>query len=41
MTYREDGKAKDTQSKWQEKRSQDRNSNLSAYGTLLKAKIFM
>ena len=28
MTYIEDGKAKGTQSEWQEKRSQDYNNNL-------------
>ena len=27
-TYKEDGKAKDTQSEWQEKRSQNYNNNL-------------
>ena len=27
MTYKEDGKAKDTQSEWQEKRNQDYNNN--------------
>ena len=40
-TYKEDGKAKDTQSEWQEKRCQDYKHNLRSYGTLLKVKISM
>ena len=38
MTYIEDGKAKDTQSEWQEKRSQDYNNNLRSLQNTIKCK---
>ena len=36
MTYKEDGKAKDTQSEWQEKRSQDYKNNLRSLWDTIK-----
>ena len=38
MTYIEDTKAKDTQSEWQEKRSQDYNNNLRSLWDTIKWK---
>ena len=39
MTDTEDGEAKDTQSEWQERRSQDSNGNLRILWDTIKGKI--
>ena len=41
MTDREDGEAKDTQSEWQERRSQDSNGNLRILWDTIKVKLFV